>query len=180
MKPRKRKCKICKEWIDNPRSTLQVACGIKCAIAYNNLKKQKKERENDRKTRERLKSRSQWLKETQSIFNKYIRTRDKGLPCISCGKHHPGQNHAGHYYSTAARPDLRFGNKLAEINTNLQCQPCNTHLSGNIHGYRDGLLRKYGEKELERLEKVGRSDWSIEELKEIKDIYKKKIKLLGD
>jgi len=176
MKPRKRKCKICKEWIDNPRSTLQVACSPKCAIAYNNLKKQKKERENDRKAIERLKSRGQWLKEAQTTFNKYIRERDRNKSCISCASYHTGQNHAGHFYTTSARPDLRFN----EDNCNVQCQPCNTHLSGNIHEYRIGLINKIGQERVDALEVVGKSDWSIEEIKEIKEKYKKKIKLLED
>ena len=178
MKPRKRKCRVCKKWIESPRSTLQIVCSTRCSIEYGKKQRIKKEKANDRKERDRLKTRGQWLKEAQAQFNRYVRQRDSALPCISCGRFHNGQNHAGHYYTTSARPDLRFGER-GEDNCHLQCQPCNTHLSGNITEYRKGLIARIGQERVDALEVVGRSDWTIEEIKEIRDKYKKKLKKLG-
>ena len=175
MKIRKRKCKVCHEQFQ-PSRQMQPVCSIQCAIEKVKLDKAKKRREYDRKEREKLKTRSQWIKEAQSIFNRYIRERDNSKPCVSCGKFHNGQNHAGHYYTTSARPDLRYN----DDNCHKQCQPCNTHLSGNIHGYRQELIRRIGKRRFNALEKVGRSDWSIEEIKEIKKKYQQKIKELAN
>ncbi len=58
------------------------------------MRKKAQERAEKKKQRERkakLKSRSEWLKEAQSVFNKFIRLRDKSEPCISCGRYHQGQ-----------------------------------------------------------------------------------------
>ena len=178
MKIRKRKCKICHEQFQ-PSRQMQPVCSVKCAIEKVKMDKAKKRREYDRKEREKLKTRSQWLRETQQIFNRFIRERDKRLPCISCGKHHTGQYHAGHFYTTASRPDLRFGSR-GEDNCHKQCSACNSHLSGNIHAYRENLILKIGQERVDALEKVGRSDWSIEEIKEIKKKYQQKIKELGN
>ena len=42
----------------------------------------------------------------QKVFNAYIRKRDEGLPCISCGTGQP--QHAGHYFSAGHNSKLRF------------------------------------------------------------------------
>ena len=75
----------------------------------------------------------------QTVFNKWIRIRDSGLPCISCGTGQVAQ--AGHYLSQGHHSALRFD----ELNTNGQCIRCNLFLHGNLIGYRKGLVRKIGE-----------------------------------
>ena len=57
-----------------------------------------------RERKEKLKSRSDWLKDLQRVFNEFIRLRDADLPCISCGRYHQGQWHAGHYRSVGGLP----------------------------------------------------------------------------
>ena len=101
-----------------------------------------------RQKRESLKSKAQWAKEAQQAFNAFIRERDADQPCISCGRHHNGQYHAGHYLSVGARPELRF----TESNVHKQCAPCNTHLSGNAVLFRRGLVAKLGIELVEWLE----------------------------
>jgi hypothetical protein len=109
------------------------------------------------------------MKLAQQSFNFFIRKRDKDLPCISCGRYHQGQWHAGHYLTTGARPELRF----EPLNCHKQCAPCNNHLSGNIALYRQGLILRIGKSELEWLEGPHPSrKYSIEDLKEIIRIYK--------
>ena len=101
--------------------------------------------------------------------------RDKDEPCISCGRHHQGQYHAGHFRTTAAAPQLRFH----EDNVHKQCSVCNNHLSGNLLEYRKRLIQKIGAERVEQLENDSTiKRWTIEELQEIKKVYKNKCKEL--
>ena len=169
-KPRKKKCAVCREKFQ-PQRMMQPTCSVKCAIAKTKLDKQKKQRRETLEAKRRLKPRSHWLRETQTVFNKYIRMRD-GEWCISCQGSIQGQTQAGHFYTTAARPDLRFN----EDNCHSQCVHCNQFNSGNISKYRDALLDKIGSDRFNALEPVGKSDWSIEEIQEIKKEYQRKIR----
>ena len=121
-----------------------------------------------RAKRESLKSKAQHAKEAQSAFNAFIRERDADQPCISCGRWHNGQYHAGHYLSVGARPELRF----TESNVHKQCAPCNTHLSGNAVLFRRGLVAKLGLEIVEWLEgpHEPRRD-TVDSLKAIKAHY---------
>jgi hypothetical protein len=67
-----------------------------------------------------------------------------------------------------------------EKNVNGQCVYCNMHLSGNIQGYREGLIKKYGEEVLQHLEikKNNISNLGKFELSVLIDEYKDKIKEL--
>ena len=167
-------CKGCGEKFA-PERPLQIVCGIPCAWAYKAKQDAKTDRRLTREAKAKLKTRRDWLREAQAAFNRFIRLRDAGKPCISCGRHHQGQYHAGHYLSTGARPELRFN----ELNVHLQCQPCNTHLSGNLVNYRIGLLTKIGAEQVQFLE--GPHDpkhYSIDDLKAIKAEYTRKAKEL--
>ena len=144
--PKPRDCVICsKSFV--PRSSFHAVCSPKCAA-----KKVRQDRADERakvKTqRERLKPRGQRIRETQAAVNHLVRVRDAHLPCISCGRMHEGQWHAGHYRSTGAAPNLRFDLR----NIHKQCAPCNTHLSGNLIEYRKGLIERMGHEVVEALE----------------------------
>ncbi len=170
-----RKCSYCREHFQ-PFRMGQKACSVECACQVAREKREKEERKADKVKRDKLKSRSDWLKEAQAAFNRWIRLRDDKDPCISCGRHHEGQYHAGHYLSTGARPELRFD----EANVHKQCQPCNTHLSGNLVLYRKALIAKIGLAEVERLEADHEpKKYSIEELKAIKAEYTRKAREYG-
>ena len=184
--PKQHKCKECGEYYTKFRSTQQV-CSVKCAMAMGKRKAEEKRKKLEkadrleasrrmRERKEKLKSRSDWLKDLQRVFNEFIRLRDVNLPCISCGRYHNGQYHAGHYRSVGACPELRFN----EDNTHKQCSACNNHLSGNILEYRLGLIEKIG---LERVEFLERKDHpplklSVEEIKDLIKAYKAKVKEL--
>ena len=184
--PKQHKCKECGAYYIKKQSTQQV-CSMKCAIAYSKRKAEEKRKKLEkadrleasrrmRERKEKLKSRSDWLKDLQRVFNEFIRLRDKDLPCISCGRYHQGQYHAGHYRSVGACPELRFN----EDNVHKQCSACNSHLSGNILEYRLGLIEKIG---LERVEFLERKDHpplklSVEEIKDLIKAYKAKVKEL--
>lgn len=89
-----------------------------------------------------------WMKRAQASFNAWVRARDEGQPCISCGRNHQGQHHAGHYRPAGSNPELRF----EPDNCHLQCAPCNSHLSGNLTAYRPALIAKIGLERVEWLE----------------------------
>lgn len=78
-------------------------------------------------------------------FNKFIRERDKGKPCISCGKYTTLQ--AGHFYSGGHYSGLRFN----PDNVWGQCLRCNYYLSGDLSNYRKNLIARIG---IERVEKL--------------------------
>ena len=148
---------------------------MSCAIEHSRALSAKKAKKETTERKKALKSRAEWLKEAQAVFNKYIRMRDEGKPCISCSRHHGGQYHAGHFRSIGAAPELRFN----EYNCHRQCQPCNTHLSGNLLEYRRGLISKIGIDQVEWLEgKHEAKKYTIEEIQAIKKEYQQKIKEL--
>ena len=133
------------------------------------------ERKNIKVRKEKLKSRADHLKDTQQAFNAWIRARDAGQPCISCGRHHEGQYHAGHYRTVGANPELRF----EPLNAWKQCAPCNNHLSGNLINYRISLLQRIGEEKVAWLEGPHEAKkYTVEELKAMTAEYRAKTKEL--
>ena len=147
-------CKSCRAKF-TPLRPLQSVCSTSCAINLAERKaheaKQKAAAEDRKLTRTALaaiKPRAELVKLAQAAVNAYVRARDARLPCVSCGRHHEGQWHAGHYRSTGSRPDLRFD----PANIHKQCAPCNNHLSGNLIPYRAELIRRVGQAEVDRLE----------------------------
>jgi len=174
-----KKCKICEREFTPQYSTAQRVCGTKCAMQLARGNRQKKaKKETSRMRREfNLKDRSYQLKQAQQHFNAYIRGRDAGKPCISCQKNSGAKMNAGHYLSVGAHPELRF----ETLNCWLQCEKCNSFLSGNIARYRINLIELIGIDKVEWLEGPHEpKKYSIEEIIEIKDLYRAKLKALAD
>jgi len=172
-KPRPKKCRntACRtEFV--PARPLQTACSVACAIALTQATKARQSREQDkqeraarRAARERIKTKGDHLRETQAAFNEWIRERDRDLPCISCGRFHQGQWHAGHYRTVGGNPELRFH----PLNCHRQCAPCNNHKSGDIVNYRINLVERIGADQVEWLEGPHEPPrYTIEELKALK------------
>lgn len=169
-----KKCRVC-GYNFVQRSSTHVVCDLECAkilaIAVRKkaeLKLKQVQAKADKAQREKLKTRAQWQKEAQAAVNLYVRQRDAALPCISCGRHHAGQYHAGHYLSRGAHPALA----LDPRNIYKQCAPCNTHLSGNQVEFRKALVRLHGIDLVDWLE--GPHDarkYSVEALAAIKREY---------
>jgi Bacteriophage Lambda NinG protein len=188
--PKPKFCKVCgKEFV--PLRSTAVACSYPCAKAWvdarnQKLKEQKAkqeakiERKLTKERKEKLKTRNDWIKETQVAFNSYIRERDKDQPCICCGKplgesQNGGGYDAGHYRSTGSAPHLRFH----EDNCHAQRKHCNNWKAGNAVNYRLGLINRIGLKRVEQLEADNEPrKWAIDELKELKQKYKDKLKEL--
>jgi hypothetical protein len=133
--------------------------------------RQHKQDTNTRK--DKIKTKTLWLAEAQAAFNAYIRARDHGLGCISCGTNKQDiQYHAGHYRTRKAAPQLRFD----EAQVFLQCSSCNNHLSGNLINYRRELLNRIGQAEVDRIEcDNSEARFTIEDAKRIKAEYKRKL-----
>ncbi len=170
-----KKCKICKVSF-TPQTTTQQVCSWECAIKIVDKDKIKKIKKEVKEAKQKLKSRSDWLKETQIVFNKYIRLRDQNDGCISCGSKSAYAYHAGHYRSIGSAGHLRFH----ELNCHRQCSACNTHLSGNLINYRQRLIRKIGIHAVEALESDNATvKLNIEQIKVIKQEFSAKIKALN-
>lgn len=175
-KPRLRKCCICKTPFV-PARTTQKVCSPKCAAADAAVKRAKAERQADRARKEALKKHSQWEAELQAIVNKYVRVRDVGKPCISCGTLRTVRWEAGHYIAVGANNTLRF----EPDNIHLQCHRCNYNLGGNHVQYRIGLEAKIGLERLEWLEGWHSPEkLSVERIKELKVEFRAKTKALQE
>jgi len=125
--------------------------------------------------KEALKSRSDHMREAQTVFNQWVRLRDADQPCISCGRHHQGKYDAGHFRTTAACPELRF----EPLNVWKQCVPCNQHKSGDILNYRINLVLRIGADKVAWIEGPHEPKrYTIEDLKEIKAHYRALIREL--
>ncbi|ROM29290.1 hypothetical protein BK645_09990 [Pseudomonas protegens] len=182
--PRRKRCPECRVMFVQVRNG-QVVCGeIKCAIAHGQSEKGRaiagkalaevgRREIKDRK--EALKTRADHLKDAQKAVNEFIRLRDKDLPCVSCGRFHEGQWHAGHFRSVNAHPELRF----EPLNIWRQCAPCNTHKSGDLLNYRQELVRRIGADAVEWLEGPHLpKKYTVEQLKALAAEYRAKTKEL--
>ena len=152
------------------------ACSVECSLELLHRNKAKAQRRDTRERLEKLKSRQDWAKEAQAVFNRWIReVRDKDKPCISCGRYANSYD-SGHYLSRGAHPELAF----EPLNVHKQCsRPCNKDQGGNIVEFRKALLLKIGAENLAWLEGPHPPKrYTIDDLKQIKQTYKEKLKAL--
>ena len=176
-----KKCKNCRE-LFAPYNSLQKYCfKSECVLVWTKLEREKKELNEWKKRKSKMKSDlmtlSDWLKIAQQHFNTFIRNRDKDQLCISCQKI-PLKKNAGHFYNANNHYNLRFD----ERNVHLQCEHCNTFLSGNLINYRENLIKKIGIGEFNVISEIAKETrkFTIDEVKEIAETYKKKVKILKD
>ena len=172
-----KKCRECgKDFF--PTMTTQTACSPICAIAQGKKKvrkdkavKERKERQASRERVEALQPLSYYHKKAQAAFNAFIRARDDGQPCISCSRNTGAKMNAGHYRTVGASKETRYD----EDNCHLQCEHCNSYLSGNIGEYRPRLIEKIGQERFDAL--MGphpANKWTREQLEELAALYRKK------
>lgn len=170
-----------------PQRLGQRVCSPACALAIKDkhAKPARKaiadrERREIKARKEKLKSRSDHLREAQQAFNEFIRWRDRiaGHVCISSGlplDWSGNQTDAGHYRSTGAAPHLRFN----ENNCHAQRKLDNRYLSGNAVDYRVGLIARIGLAAVEELEADNSvRKYTVEDLKAIKAHYRAKVREL--
>jgi hypothetical protein len=152
-------CRQCKSRF-YPARPMQVACSPMCALEIGRLKTEQekiKAAAADRKvTRQKLdamQTKPQLVAKAQTAFNGFIRARDEGKGCISCGTFLTsggvgGGFDCGHYRSVGSAVHMRF----VEDNAHGQCKHCNRYLSGNYVEYRKSLLDRIGERLVELIE----------------------------
>ena len=166
-----------------PRNMTHKVCGPECGAVFAVAERKRLVAKQTREAKAKLKTRSDWLKEAQVAFNAYIRARDAALPCICCGRtsekqYLTGTNwDCGHYRSTGSAPHLRFH----EDNAHRQLTVCNRHGAGRAVDYRIGLIARIGLERVEALEAdQAPRQYTIEDLKGIKAMYKAKLKKLKE
>lgn len=179
-----RVCRDCKQPYE-PFKAMQPRC-IPCAIAKGKIKTQKdaalRERIEKKRRKEKLKTRSDWMKEAQAAFNAWVRARDKhkGYACISSGRALDWTGNgvdAGHYRSVGSAPHLRFD----EQNCHAQSKKDNRYGAGCAVDYRIGLIKRIGLAAVERLEADNDPrKHTIEELRFIRDLYRERVKILKE
>ena len=186
--PRPKKCsvKTCRASFV-PRQSFQTWCSPDCAVVIARGKQEKKrkamatiERREIKVRKEKLKTRSDHMREAQQAFNEFIRWRDQlaGHPCISSGKPLDWSGNAvdaGHYRSVGSAPHLRFD----ERNCHAQSKQDNRFLSGNAVDYRIGLITRIGQQAVDALEAdQSVRKYSVEQIKGIKTYYRAKTREL--
>jgi len=196
----RRKCAHCREWF-HPSRDGQVVCSFECASAIGKEQtakareaakqkeaqrqraEEKAGRQRRKAKRESFKTKAQWDKEAQSAFNRYIRIRDEGKECVSCGNPLIGKSNyltgsaidASHYRSRGAASHLKFN----VFNVHSACTRCNRQLSGNAVEYRIRLIERIGQEHVERLESDNEPRrFDIPYLQRIKSIFTRKARAL--
>lgn len=183
-KPRPKRCRVesCRT-LFVPARMGQAVCSPACAIKdapKNQDRARKAIQQEDRKSlraaKERVKTKGQYMREAQTAFNAWVRARDAGLPCISCGTTADIQYAAGHFRSAGGHPELRFD----PLNVHLQCnRNCNMAKSGNLGPYRAELIRRIGQDKVDWLEGPHEPKrYTIEDLKNITAEYRLKLRQL--
>ena len=179
-----RKCKICKAPFVQ-FSTLHTVCSPRCGLelALRNIAKREAShkrilRAELKEARERLKTKSDHVKELDTIFSKYIRLRDRLKPCICCGEplgmNASGGNYdAGHYVSRS-----HMATRWDEANVHAQRKHCNRYLGGNPIGFEEGIIQRLGEPEVVRLKALRHTtvNYSIPAIQELIVYYKLRCK----
>lgn len=140
--------------------------------------REKTERKATLAQKQKLKTRSDHMKDAQVAFNAFVRARDAGKNCICCAR--PlraeavgGGFDCGHYRSVGSAPHLRFD----ERNAHGQTKQCNRYGAGRAVDYRIGLIARIGLEAVEALESDQKPRmFRAEELISIKVEYRAKLK----
>ena len=185
MKAANRRCKQCRKKVPAESAfvtQLRAFCSFECLQQFTKSDKGRKTIAKSslaemRERKQKLKTKSDYLKEAQAAFNAYIRARDAKDACISCGRwtedKFGGGWDAGHYRSTGSAPHLRFHLH----NCHKQCVKCNRHRSGAAVDYRLRLIEKIGIEKVEALESINEVKsmrFNEKYLTRIKKIFTKK------
>lgn len=163
------KCKGCggEHYKINCRTTLRKA--IKSKVQKTHTAKPKKKE-----------TRSQLVKKLDKVFSEYIRRKDaiEGIStCITCGDRKEWKLHQnGHYMSRG-----HYNTRWDETNCHVQCVACNMFRKGNYTEYALYMISRYGVDYLEELKRKAGSSNKIStvELRELTEVYKKKLQLLA-
>ena len=189
----KARCLHCREYHPSD-SVLRLPAGSFCslqhAVDYGRAKAQKA-REKAQKAKEKAQAAEHKAQKvefeandiqhqhklTQSTVNRLCLLLDQGKPCISCGRPDQGgrMRNASHFKSRGANSFLRYDLR----GLHASCVPCNLYQSGNIEGYRRGLLERYGSAIVEYLDTAPRvRAWTAPELIQMRSEVSEEIRRL--
>lgn len=153
MQSKTRRCSSCRKKVDSQKAiigSLRAFCSYECLTSYTKSKTgqkvvQKAKSADLKERKEKIKTARDYIKDCQVAVNAYVRYRDEGRPCISCGNLPEnklgGTMDAGHYRSRGSAGHLRFNT----LNIASQCVRCNRFQSGSAISYRLGLIDRIGE-----------------------------------
>lgn len=124
--PRSKTCIICSKEHQN---TMSKCCSPGCERKHRaNLNKAKLEKVKIKKEKVKTKkafSRSTLIKEADRVFSIFIRERDRGKPCVTCGALWE-ENHQNWHFASRRHLNTRW----MEKNANWQCPKCNLWWAG--------------------------------------------------
>lgn len=171
-KKSRKKCKICNKLFTPQYSAFQATCSIEHAIQFTQLrsasnKAQMNAIRNENKGIEKLNIE---IENTRKEVNAYIRLRDQGRPCVSCGVKWRANFDAGHAYSAAKFNAIRFDFNCVHG----QCRGCNRDKEGNYDNYLLHLPERIGQEAFDRLSRRAKISkqvphtWTRYELTEIR------------
>ena len=128
-------------------------------------------------------SKSKLIKELDVWFSRYIRLKysdSRGYcRCISCGKVYFWKEIQNGHYMSRRYMSTRF----SEDNCRPQGVECNIFNQGAIQMYRRALIKEIGEQRVDLIEVRARQEnknWSLFELKQLIEYYKKEVEKLLD
>ena len=201
MKPKAKKCKGTGKAIGYGCGTLQFerryGLGLKCGcytkwlldspegqkklsktVISSRRRVEKDKRKEHREWKEKHKSIQKLIQEARIPFQKWIRMRDANFKCISCGSSSEMRD-SSHYFKAENYSGMMFD----EMNVHASCKYCNMYLDGNLSEYRKGLVKRYGETYVLKLESNAQEKrnkkYTRDELFEIKLKYQNKLKKLS-
>lgn len=179
------RCAICKQRFEPLGKFQAKACGPDCAIelvardkARIAAAKARKERAEDKRRKEALKTTKDYLDITQRVINKYVLTKWRDMPCICCGKSaYDGVRNASHFKSRGSNSFLRFN----LWNIWPCCYSCNVSKGGNIHEFRPALIKLIGYEKVDFLDNAPKSrTYDVEYLERMRRIFAKKTRRLNN
>lgn len=98
----------------------------------------------------KTKTRSQLIKDLDTVFSKWVRQRDDGKGCITCGDKKPAAEMQACHFYTRGRQATRWH----EDNVHSGCYRCNVLLKGNYINYTKYMIDRYGRRFVDELEYI--------------------------
>ena len=182
-----KRCKHCLDKFTPRFKTTERYCAkIECltAGAMEHVNKQREKKAKDREQVNNAMSESKqrktlaYLKNSvMTMCHNFIKLRDEGKPCVSCGEPWHKNHQAGHWKAAGTYSALKFD----ERNIHNQCEGCNLHKQGNVQKYGDRIHLRIGEAGKAAVEKAAASykqnafKWDALELRKTRDYYRKKL-----
>jgi len=185
-----KRCKNCKQIFKARFKTTERYCWDPECKTIEAMQIVQQKREQQAKQREKVNKAIKEKKERDSlatlrnnvknVCHEYIRLRDTGKPCVSCGGEWKDDHEAGHWYSAKQYSSIRFD----ERNIHGQCIGCNRFLKGNVERYTERVHLRIGEHGKAAVQKAAAKykqdsfKWERSKLVAIRKYYQEKIKSL--